>query len=269
MILMENGEVESEDELEDKEDFGPIFDEEDESFGYPHHGPLLVARKGMVESIFDETDGRLVDVSDPAFDDKSDPIYDEEACFDYPVHGPLLVTRRSLSVQPKTNEKEQRENLFHSRCLVSEKVCFLIIDGGSCTNVASDTLVRKLGLATRPLSRPFRLEWLNEAGKQYVKEQVTVPITIGRYKDEVVCNIPPMDACHILLGRPWQFDKRAMHDGFTNRHSFDHKGKKITLVPLTPLEVHQDQIQLKKSRDKEPKPDEPESSQRNSNFYIK
>ncbi|CAN6924262.1 unnamed protein product, partial [Brassica oleracea] len=49
-----------------------------------------------------------------------------------------------------------------------------------------------------------------------------------------------------------------VHDGFTNRHSFDHKGKKITLVPLSPLEVHQDQVQLKKNRDQEPKPDEPE-----------
>ncbi|XP_033139174.1 uncharacterized protein LOC117130409 [Brassica rapa] len=269
MILTENGEVESEDEQENKEDLRPIFDEEDESFGYPHQGPLLVSRKGMVKSIFDETDDRLVDGSDPAFDDESDPIYDEVPCFDYPAHGPLLVTRRTLSVQPKNNEKEQRENLFHSRCLVSEKVCSLIIDGGSCSNVASDTLVRKLGLATRPLSRPFRLEWLNEAGEQYVKEQVTVPITIGRYEDEVVCNVLPMDACHILLGRPWQFDKRAVHDGFTNQHSFDHKGKKITLVPLTLLEVHQDQIQLKRNRDKETKPDEPESSQRNSNFYIK
>ena len=103
---------------------------------------------------------------------------------------------------------------------ISEKVCSLIIDGGSCTNVASDTLVRKLGLATRPLSRTFRLEWLNETGEQYLKEQVTIPLTIGRYEDEVVCNVLPMDACHVLLGRPWQFDKRAVHDGFTNRHSF-------------------------------------------------
>uniref|UniRef100_A0A0D2ZYM3 Uncharacterized protein n=1 Tax=Brassica oleracea var. oleracea TaxID=109376 RepID=A0A0D2ZYM3_BRAOL len=81
---------------------------------------------------------------------------------------------------------------------------------------------------TRPLSRPFRLEWLNEIGEQYVKEQVTVPLSIGRYEDEVVCNVLPMDACHVLLGRPWQFDKKAVHDGFTNRHSFDHKGNKIT-----------------------------------------
>ena len=113
--------------------------------------------------------------------------------------------------------------------------------------MASDTLVNKLGLVTRHLSCPFRLEWLNEAGEQYVKEQVTVPLSIGRYEDEVVFNVLPMDACHVLLGRPWQFDKKAVHDGFTNRHSFDHKGKKITLVPLSPSEVHQDQVQLKKN----------------------
>ena len=58
MILTENGDVESEDEQENKEDLRPIFDEEDESFGYPHQGPLLVARKGMVEYIFNETDDR-------------------------------------------------------------------------------------------------------------------------------------------------------------------------------------------------------------------
>ena len=95
------------------------------------------------------------------FVEDSGVIFDEDS-LDYPTSGPLLVTRRSLSVQPKTDDKEQRENLFHSRCLISSKVCSLIIDGGSCTNVASDTLVKKLGLVTRHLSRPFRLEWLNE-----------------------------------------------------------------------------------------------------------
>ena len=33
-----HGEWSSEDEQEDKEDIGPIYDEEEESFGYPHHG---------------------------------------------------------------------------------------------------------------------------------------------------------------------------------------------------------------------------------------
>uniref|UniRef100_A0A0D3CGC5 Reverse transcriptase domain-containing protein n=1 Tax=Brassica oleracea var. oleracea TaxID=109376 RepID=A0A0D3CGC5_BRAOL len=126
-----------------------------------------------------------------------------------------------------------------------------------------------LGLVTKPLPRPFRLEWLNDTGEQYVREQVAVSLTIGRYEDEVLCNVLPMDACHILLGRPWQFDEKTIHDGYTNRHSFDHKRKKITLVPLSPAEVHQDQLQLKEIRDKEPKPSEPEVSPRNSNFFIK
>lgn len=58
----------------------------------------------------------------------------------------LLVTMRSLSIQSKDEDQEQRENLFHTRCLVQGKVCNLIIDGGSCTNVASETLVKKLDL---------------------------------------------------------------------------------------------------------------------------
>ncbi|XP_056864057.1 uncharacterized protein LOC130511197 [Raphanus sativus] len=269
MVLLENGEVESE---EDKEDLGPVYDDdEEEALDFPAHGPLLVTRKTLDDAfdpIFDEEADGVIDEFCSNFVEGSDPICDEDD-LDDPSHGPILVTRRALSVQTKTNDKEQRENLFHSRCLISDKVCSLIIDGGSCTNVASDTLVKKIGLVTRPLARPFRLEWLNEAGEQYVKEQVTVPLSIGRYEDEVVCNVLPMDACHVLLGRPWQFDKKAVHDGFTNRHSFDHKGKKITLVPLSPSEVHQDQLQLKKGRDQESKADKPDSSTRNSNFFVK
>ena len=30
----------------------------------------------------------------------------------------------------------------------------------------------------------------------------------------------PMHAGHILLGRPWQFDRKVNLDGFKNRHSF-------------------------------------------------
>jgi hypothetical protein len=55
------------------------------------------------------------------------------------------------------------------------------------------------------------------------------------YKDEVLCDVVPMDACHILLGRPWQYDKRAFHDGFKNTYSFEKDGTKITLAPLRML----------------------------------
>ncbi|KAL5541459.1 hypothetical protein UlMin_009169 [Ulmus minor] len=41
-----------------------------------------------------------------------------------------------------------------------------------------------------------------------------------------------MDACHVLLGRPWQFDKDATHKGKANTYVFLWKGKRIIMLPL-------------------------------------
>jgi len=45
----------------------------------------------------------------------------------------------------------------------------------------------------------------------------------------VVCIVDPMEACHLLLGRPWQFDRGVQHDGRSNKYSFMHFGKKLFL----------------------------------------
>ena len=77
-VMMENGEVESEDDKEDKEDLNLIFDEEEEAFDYPHHGPLLVSRKTLDDPIFDVADDHLADDFGPTIDTDSGPIFDEE-----------------------------------------------------------------------------------------------------------------------------------------------------------------------------------------------
>lgn len=154
-----------------------------------------------------------------------------------------------MNAQSKAKETEQRENLFHTRCLIKDKVCSLIIDGGSCTNAASETLVAKLGLTVQKHPRPYLLQWLNDTGELKVTRQVKVPLSFGRYQEEITCDVLPMDSSHILLGRPWQYYKKALYDGFTNRHSFRHGRKQITMVPLTPQEVQEDQICLKRRRD--------------------
>ncbi|KAL4353750.1 hypothetical protein GQ457_06G012420 [Hibiscus cannabinus] len=84
-------------------------------------------------------------------------------------------------------------------------------------------------------------------GELKVTKQVVVLFSIGWYKDEVKCDVCPMDACHLLLGRSWQYDRRVIHDCFTNRYSFDHEGKKVILAPMSPREVYEDQIHLKAS----------------------
>ncbi|GJQ90212.1 reverse transcriptase domain-containing protein [Tanacetum coccineum] len=52
-----------------------------------------------------------------------------------------------------------------------------------------------------------------------------------KYSDEVWCDVVPMDACHMLLGRPWQFDRKTMHDGYKNTYSFKKDGETIILGP--------------------------------------
>jgi hypothetical protein len=81
----------------------------------------------------------------------------------YAVIGESLVARRALNTHIKVdNAAQQRENIFHTRCHVNSKVCCTIIDGGSCTNMASTTLVEKLNLPTLKHSRPYKLQWLND-----------------------------------------------------------------------------------------------------------
>ena len=160
-----------------------------------------------------------------------------------------LVARRALATHIK-EENVQRENIFYTRCLVNGKVCSMVIDPGSCTNVASSIIVEALGLPTREHTKPYRLQWLNNCGDIKVTQQVLISFKVGNYEDDVLCDVVPMQASHILLGRPWQFDLNTSHSGRTNMYTFMHRGKKVTLAPLTPKQVHEDQVKIQKECEK-------------------
>ena len=66
----------------------------------------------------------------------------------------------------------------------------------------------------------------------------------SKYKDKVWCDVIPMDACHLLLGRPWQYDRRAIHDGVKNTYSFIKDGKKIVLTLLQHVDGQKNQAEL-------------------------
>ena len=84
-----------------------------------------------------------------------------------------------------------------------------MINPVSCNNVDSTLMVEKLNLPTSEHPRPYKLQWLNNNGAVRVLKQVLVSLRIGRYKDEVICDVVPMQATHIILGCPWQFDKKS------------------------------------------------------------
>jgi len=84
-----------------------------------------------------------------------------------------------------------------------------------------------------------------------MNKQVLIAFSIGKYKNKVLCDVVPMEATHILLGRPWQYDRKTLLDGLNNKISFTFHGHKVTLKSLSPKEVHEDQLKKKNKRENE------------------
>lgn len=82
------------------------------------------------------------------------------------------------------------------------KVCKVIIDFGSTNNIISMEAIEKLRLKRIPHTNPYQVTWLNKDQHVLVNEQAWVEFSIGKYKDIILCDVIPMDACHLLLGRP-------------------------------------------------------------------
>jgi len=89
------------------------------------------------------------------------------------------------------------------------------------------------------------MQWLNDCGALRVNHVVTVPFSIGRYNDHVECDVVPMQACQLLLGRPWLYDHDVQIFERTNKLAFMYKGEQISLLPLTLEEILKDELKRK------------------------
>ena len=60
-----------------------------------------------------------------------------------------------------------------------------------------------------------------------------------------------MEANHLLLGRPWQFDRKVVYNGYANTYVFSSLGKKFTILPLSPPQENEDKNEIKDEKEKE------------------
>ncbi|KAK9124575.1 hypothetical protein Sjap_014177 [Stephania japonica] len=133
---------------------------------------------------------------------------------------------------PKLEDGSQRHKLFRTRCTINGQVFELIIDSGSCENIIGRGTDEALKLKMEKHPNPYSIGWIKATEKVQVTERCRVPFSIGSYKDEVYCDVVDMDACHLLFGRPWQFDVNAQHDGRDNVYKLEKKGVTFNLLPL-------------------------------------
>lgn len=72
-----------------------------------------------------------------SYDDPMPSLEDIEDIVEYIVIRKLMVIRHTLNMQVKEDVEVQRDNNFHIKCPINNKVCSMIIDCGSYTNIAS------------------------------------------------------------------------------------------------------------------------------------
>jgi hypothetical protein len=65
-----------------------------------------------------------------------------------------------------------------------------------------------------------------------VTKECLVDFNIEGYRDEILCDLIPMDVCHIFLVTPWNFDRKVLHDGRKNTYTLVKNGKTHMLFPI-------------------------------------
>jgi hypothetical protein len=120
------------------------------------------------------------------------------------AEGGRSLMMRKILLKPKKEMENpfQRNSLFRTACKTRDRACKVIVDSGSMDNLVSTKMVEKLELETVAHLSPYKVLWLQKGHQVTITKQCLVEFKIGGYKDEILCDVIPMDVCHIFLGRP-------------------------------------------------------------------
>jgi hypothetical protein len=131
----------------------------------------------------------------------------------------------------------QRNSLFRTACKTKDRVCKVIVESGSTDNLVSTEMVEKLELETVDQLSPYKVSWLQKGHQVNVTKQCLVDIKIGGYNNKILCDVILMDVCHLLLGRPWKYDRNVIHDGRMNTYTLERNGRTHMLYPIEDKKV--------------------------------
>jgi hypothetical protein len=202
---------------------------------------IIATTDGGYASASDIEDEHIIAANISGSHDGAEEVLGTSATYNYRT----LIVHRALSATMGDDDKCQRHNLFNMFLIVKDCRVHTIIDRGSCNNLVNVEMVKKLGLTTREHPHPYHIQWFNNNSKVKITKTARVHFSIGSYHDFADFDVVPMDACSLLLGRPWEFDTDAIHYGKSNKYTLTHKGKKIVLLPMTHTEIVQFETERK------------------------
>jgi hypothetical protein len=103
-------------------------------------------------------------------------------------------------------------------------------------------MVEKMELETTANLNLYRVSWLYKGHQVIISKQCQVEFKIEGYRDDILCNVIPMDICHVLFGIPWKFDRKVIHDGRKNVYTLEKNGRKNMLLQIEDMKVRKEPI---------------------------
>jgi outer membrane receptor for Fe3+-dicitrate len=103
----------------------------------------------------------------------------------------------------------------------------------------SETIVKKLGLITKPHKKPYPLGWIHNDNQLQVDRQCVLKFAINsQFIDEVELDVVPLDICGIVLGSPYLYDRKEIFYREDNKYQLTKDGKEYI------VRAHQKKLNL-------------------------
>jgi hypothetical protein len=129
------------------------------------------------------------------------------------IHADPTAIVATVAIQPEEpTDPEEGERLFHSQMWVKGTPLHVIVDSGSQKNLISAEVVKQLGLSTTPHPQPYNIDWLRQGQDLRISQQCRLSYDIQPFKDEVLCDVAPLDVSDVLLGQPYMWKHQVIYE---------------------------------------------------------
>jgi hypothetical protein len=63
-----------------------------------------------------------------------------------------------------------------------------------------------------PHPQPYTIGWLRQGSNLRVSQQCRLSYDIKPFKDEVLCDVAPLEVCDVILGQPYLWKHHAIYE---------------------------------------------------------
>jgi hypothetical protein len=95
---------------------------------------------------------------------------------------------------------------------VKEAPLHFIVDSDNQKNIISTQVVKQLDLSTTPHPQPYNIGWLYQGQDLHVSQDCHLSYGIKPFKDEVLCDVAPLEVCGVLLGQPYMLRCHTIYE---------------------------------------------------------